>query len=162
MDFLIFVTLGTQDKKFPRLLEAIQKQIDTGKIKYKIIVQKGCTDFFSSDMELHDMLTMDEFDKYIRECDLLITHGGVGSIIKGLDNNKKIIAAARLAKYGEHHNDHQLQIIDNFYNAGYILRMDNFDKLDEIYKMSKNFKPKKYTSNTKKFIEKLENYIDKN
>lgn len=162
MDFLIFVTLGTQDKKFPRLLEAIQMQVDRGVIKDKIIVQKGCTDFSSPDMQLYDMLTMDEFEKYIKECDLLITHGGVGSIIKGLDNDKKVIAAPRLSKYGEHHNDHQLQIVNNFYNFGYILKLDDFDKLDEVYQLSKDFNPKKYVSNTQKFIKKLENYIDKN
>ena len=37
---MIFVILGTQDKKFTRLLDAIQKKIDEGKIskKEKIIV----------------------------------------------------------------------------------------------------------------------------
>ena len=40
---MILVTLGTQDKKFTRLLEAIQKQIDKGNIKDKVIVQAGCT-----------------------------------------------------------------------------------------------------------------------
>ena len=108
------------------------------------------------------MLSMDEFENYIKRCDLLITHGGVGSIIKGLDNNKKVIAAPRLSKYGEHHNDHQLQIVDNFCNSGYILKLDDFDKLGEVYQKSKNFIPKKYISNTKEFIKKLENYIDKN
>ena len=62
---------------------------------------------------------MDEFDKLIKECDILITHGGVGNILTGLKYNKKIIAAARLEKYGEHTNDHQLQIVNNFYEKGY-------------------------------------------
>ena len=67
-----------------------------------------------------------------------------------------MIVAARLKKYKEHVNDHQLQIIENFTNAGYILSLDNFDELDKVLAKTKNFKPKKYKSNTKKFINILE------
>ena len=108
---MILVTLGTQDKSFTRLLDAIQKQIDLGNIKDKVIVQAGCTKYNSKDMQILDLIPYDEFEKYIKECDLLITHGGVGSIITGLKNKKKVIAAARLAKYKEHTNDQQIQII---------------------------------------------------
>ena len=158
---MILVTLGTQDKKFTRLLEAVQKQIDNKKIKDRIVVQAGCTcDFKSDDMEIFDLIPMDEFNKLISECDLLITHGGVGSIIAGLKNNKKVIAAARLQKYGEHTNDHQLQIIENFSNDGYILALNDFQKLDNILKESKKFVPKKYKSNARKFIKLIEEQIN--
>ena len=60
----------------------------------------------------------------------MITHGGVGSILTGLRHNKKIIVAPRLAKHKEHVNDHQLQIINRFYEEGYILPLKDFDKLD--------------------------------
>lgn len=161
MDILILIALGTQDKPFYRLLEAVQKQIDNKKIKDKIIVQAGCScDFKSNDMEIFDLIPLDEFDKLIEECDVLITHGGVGTIITGLKNNKKVIAAARLEKYGEHVNDHQLQIIENFTNSGYILSLDKFDELDKVLKNINNFKPKKYKSNTKKFIKILEKEIN--
>ena len=105
---MIFVTLGTQDKAFKRLLSDIQECIDKGVIKEKVIVQAGYTKYDSKEMEIFDLLDKDDFDKYIKECDLLITHGGVGSILTGLKNNKKVIAAPRLAKYNEHMNDHQL------------------------------------------------------
>jgi len=161
VDILILITLGTQDKKFYRLLEAIQKQINNKVIKDKVIVQAGSTsDFKSKDMEIFDLIPMDEFDELIKKCDVLITHGGVGSIITGLKNNKKVIAAARLEKYGEHVNDHQLQIIENFTNSGYILSLDNFDELDKVLDKSKMFKPKKYKSNTSKFIKILEDAIE--
>ena len=158
---MILITLGTQDKKFTRLLEAVQKQIDNKKIKDRVVVQAGCTcDFKSDDMEIFDLIPMDEFNKLISECDLLITHGGVGSIITGLKNNKKVIAAARLQEYGEHTNNHQLQIIDNFSNDGYILALNDFEKLDDVLKKSKKFIPKKYKSNTKKFNNLIEKTIN--
>ena len=159
---MIFVTLGTQDKPFTRLLEAIQKQIDAGIIKDKVIVQAGYTKFESDDMKIYELINMDEFDKLIKECDILITHGGVGSITGGLMHGKKVIAAARLKEYKEHTNDHQVQIIEVFSKAGYILKLDDFDKLDEVLRKSKKFKPKRFISNTDKFINNLKNYIEKN
>lgn len=159
---MILVTLGTQDKSFTRLLDAIQKQIDLGNIKDKVIVQVGCTKYKSKDMQILDLIPYDEFEKYIKECDLLITHGGVGSIITGLKNKKKVIAAARLAKYKEHTNDHQLQIIKNLSVSGYILPLDDFDKLDEVLISAKTFKPKAYKSNTDNMIKLISNYIDNN
>ena len=158
---MILITLGTQDKKFDRLLDAVQKQIDKGNIKDEIIVQAGYSkDYKSKDMKIFDLIPMNEFDELIKKCDLLITHGGVGSITTGLKNNKVVIAAARLEKYKEHTNDHQLQIIENFTNAGYILSLDNFDELDKILKKAKKFKPKKYKSNNKNFVKLLKKEID--
>ncbi|MCI8777546.1 MAG: hypothetical protein HFI87_00110 [Bacilli bacterium] len=157
---MILVTLGTQDKSFTRLLEAIQKQINLGNIKERVVVQAGCTKFDSNNMEMFDLIPMDDFDKLIEECDLLITHGGVGSIIAGLNRGKKVIAAARLKKYKEHVNDHQLQIIDNFSKKGYILKLDNFEKLDELLKEVVNFKPNKYKSNADNFREMIVQLID--
>jgi len=160
---MILVTLGTQDKKFTRLLDSIQNLIDKKVIKEKVIVQAGCTsDFKSKNMQIFDLIPMDEFDKLISECDILITHGGVGSIITGLKNEKKVIAAARLKKYGEHTNDHQLQIIENFAKEGYLLSLNDFEDLEKILKDIKSFEPKKYKSNTNKFIKIIEKEIDNN
>ena len=157
---MILVTLGTQDKSFKRLLEAIDRQVELGNIKDKIVVQAGCTKYESKNMEIFDLIPMEKFDDLIKSCDLLITHGGVGSIITGLKNDKKVIAAARLFKYKEHTNDHQLQIIENFSNDGYILGLDNFDELDKVLEKAKTFKPKKYVSNTDKMIKIIEDFID--
>ena len=158
---MIFVTLGTQDKGFPRLLEAIEKCIDSGTIKDEVIVQAGTTNFKSDKMKIYDLLPMEEFDKYMKECDLLITHGGVGSILNGLKNNKKIIAAARLKKYNEHESDHQVQIIDAFIKLNYILKLDNFNELDKIIELSKTYNFKKYKSNNKNFVDLIDDIIEK-
>ena len=60
-------------------------------------------------------------DKYIDEADLVITHGGVGTIFSALKKNKKVIAIPRLEKYGEHINDHQIEICEELEKEGYIL-----------------------------------------
>ena len=104
---MILVTLGTQDKSFDRLLKAIDKEIENKNIKEKVIVQAGYTKYKSDNMKIFDLVSEEELEKLVKKCDLLITHGGVGSILLGIRNNKKVIAAARLKKYGEHTNDHQ-------------------------------------------------------
>ncbi len=157
---MIFVTLGTQDKNFDRLVSAIDKEIKNGHIKEKVIVQSGSTNFKSGDMEIVDYLSQEEFEEYMKKCDLLITHGGVGSILTGLSYGKKVIAAARLSKYKEHINDHQVQIIKEFAKKGYILELEDFSKLNEVIKKSKKFKPNKYKSNTNNMIKMIEDYID--
>ena len=159
---MILVTLGTQDKSFKRLLDAIQKQIDLGNIKDRVVVQAGCTKYDSNDMEIFDLIDRDQFSELIKKCDLLITHGGVGSILTGLKNNKKIIVAPRLKEYKEHTNNHQLQIIEKFEQSGYILPLYDFDSLDKVLKEAVKFKPKKYVSNTNNMIKLIEEYIDNN
>lgn len=157
---MILVTLGTQDKPFTRLLDAIQREIDNGNIKDKVVVQAGCTKYDTKDMKIFDLIPLEDFDKLMGECDLLITHGGVGSIITGLKKDKKVIAVPRLAKYGEHINDHQKQIIEKFDEAGNIIGVSDLDNLSKYLKMVKKFKPKKYKSNTNNMIKLVEKLID--
>ena len=62
---------------------------------------------------------------------------------------KKVIAVPRYHKYGEHVNDHQLQIVQTFDGQGFIKGINDF-------------KPKKFESNTKNIIDIIENFIENN
>ncbi len=157
---MIFVTLGTQDKSFERLLKAIEDKIKAGKIKDKVIVQAGYTKFKSKYMEVFDLVPIDKFNQYVKTCDVLITHGGVGSILTGITNNKKVIAIPRLSRYKEHTNDHQVQIVCEFARRGYILKVDDLEKIDEVIKEAKSFKPKKYESNNSNMKKLITDYIE--
>ncbi len=157
---MIFVTLGTQDKSFSRLLKAIDNEIEKGNIKEKVIVQAGLTKYKSNNMEILDLVPEEKFDELMDSCDLLITHGGAGSILSGIKKNKKIIAAARLSKYKEHTNDHQKQIIKEFSDKGYILELRDFNQLGKLIEKSKTFKPKKFVSNTDNMIKLISDYIE--
>lgn len=157
---MIFVTLGTQDKQFNRLLEWIQKEIDKGKIKEKVCVQAGSTKFKSDDMEIITLLEVSKFEEYIEKCDILITHAGVGSILTGLKKNKKVIAVARKKEFGEAESDHQQDLIDVFEKEGYILGLNSYEEFDSVLDKIKTFKPKKYKFNNGDFVNRLMNYID--
>ena len=152
---MIFVTLGTQDKQFKRLLDYCEA-LDTDQ---KIIVQAGLTEYHSDKMDIRDFIDNDEFAKYIAEADVLITHGGVGTIINALNQGKVVIACPRLAKYHEHHNNHQVEIVDEFERRGLILALRENDDLAEVLERAKTFKPGKYVSNTANFVQKLDEYL---
>ena len=158
---MILVTLGTQDKKFTRLLSEIDRLIDLKVIQDEVVVQAGFSkDYKSSNMKIFDLISKDEFDKKISECDFLITHGGVGAILTGLKYKKKVIAIPRLKKYKEHVNDHQVQIVDNFHEEGYIIGVFDVADLAEGIKRLNGFKPKKYQSNKKNMLKLVKELID--
>ena len=157
---MIFVTLGTQDKGFTRLLKAIDREIENGNIKEKVIVQAGLTKYESKNMEIFDLIPTDEFNEIIEKCDLIITHGGVGNILSAIKKNKPVIAAARLKKFKEHTNDHQKQIIGEFSKQGYILELRDFGKVGKMIEKAKTFKAKKFKSNTNNMIKLIEDYIE--
>ncbi len=158
---MILVTLGTQDKNFVRLLEKIDQLINNGLIKDKVIVQAGFTKYNSENMEIFDLIAQDEFNDLMDKADIIITHGGVGNIISALEKNKKVIAVPRLAKYGEHINDHQTQIIAKFNALGYIIGLQDVDELDDAVKQIKKFKPKKFVHDNSKMLNLVSKLIDK-
>ena len=158
---MILVTLGTQDKNFVRLLEKIDQLINNGLIKDKVIVQAGFTKYNSENMEIFDLIPQEEFNDLMDKADIIITHGGVGNIISALEKNKKVIAVPRLAKYGEHINDHQTQIIAKFNALGYIIGLQDVDELDDAVKQIKKFKPKKFVHDNSKMLNLVSELIDK-
>lgn len=159
---MILVLLGTQNNSFHRLLEEIQKNIDNENIQEEVVVQKGYTKFESKDMTIYDELPIEKFNELIEKADLVITHGGVGSIINSITRGKKVIAVPRLKKYNEHVNDHQLDIIQTFDEMGYIIGIQEVQQLGEAIKKVKEFKPKKYVKNTGNIIKIIEDFIDNN
>ena len=159
---MILVLLGTQNNSFHRLLEEVQKNIDNGNIKDEVVVQKGYTKFESIDMTLYDQLPSNEIQKMIDGADLIITHGGVGSIITSIESGRKVIAVPRLKMYKEHVNDHQLDIIKSFHDAGYIIGLNSVEELGKALEKVKNFKPKQYVKNTGKIIQIVDDFIEKN
>ena len=159
---MILVMLGTQKNDFSRLLKEIENCINNGTIQEQVIVQAGSTKYKTNKMQIFDLIAREELDKQKQQASLIITHGGVGSIVGALKMNKKVIAIPRLKKYGEHVNDHQKQIVENFDTQGYIKGVFEIENLEKTIKEIDNFKPKKFVSNTQSIINIVENYIDTN
>lgn len=157
---MILVTLGTQDKPFPRILSALEAFKEKGLINDEIWVQSGYTQFSSNILNIKDYYSQIELDELRQKADLIITHAGVGSILDSLKFKKKVIGVARLKQYGEHANDHQYEILDVFSKDGYILRCDNFDDLANIIQSAYKFTPKNYPFDNSKVLETILNAIN--
>ena len=152
---MIFVALGTQDKPFTRLL----KRLEEADLPEEIVVQAGYTDFSSDKMDVRKYVEKDEYSRLLEEADLVICHAGVGTIMESLQKHKKVIVSPRLSKYGEHQNDHQLEIADTFAKQGYLLELGENDDLLEVYKKAKDFDPVPYETAKGEFVSRLSTYL---
>ena len=157
---MILVLLGTQNNSFHRLLEKIDELIGKEVIKEKVVVQAGHTKYESKNMKIFSLIPQEELEKYQEKADLIITHGGVGSIITAIEQGKKVIAVPRLKKYKEHVNDHQLDIIKSFNDAGYIIGIQDVSELPKALEEAKKFIPQKYVQNTGKILQLVSDFID--
>lgn len=158
---MILVLLGTQNNSFHRLLEEIEKNIEDGTIKEEVIVQAGYTKFKSKKMKIFGLIPREELENLQQQADLIITHGGVGSIITSIRKGKKVIAVPRLHEYGEHVNNHQIEIVDNFNSQGYIIGINKVEDLKQAILKTDTFKPNQYEINNELMLKIIEDYIEK-
>lgn len=151
---MIFITLGSQKFQFNRLLKAV----DELNLKEEIFAQIGYSDYIPKNFKYKRFMDRNEFSSYINKSDIIITHGGTGAIMGALKKGKKVIAIPRLSEYGEHVDNHQLQIIEEFKELNLLYSCEDMDieKALNIVKI-KNFK--KYKSNTETIINSIENFI---
>ena len=158
---VIFITLGSQKFQFNRLLEAVDKQVAQGRITDEIFAQTGASDYKPVNFRCKDFLDRDEFAEMTEKADIVITHGGTGAIVGALKKGKKVIAVPRLAKYGEHVDNHQLQLIEQFRESNLICECRNCDNLWKALKVAKSTEYTRYQSNTGRIIDSIEEFINK-
>ena len=157
---MIFVTLGSQKFQFNRMLIEIDKLIDEGKITEEVFAQIGASDYKPKNFKYSDFLTQDEFKNYMKNADLVITHAGTGAIVTALKNDKLVIAIPRLAKYGEHVDDHQVQLIDEFKELNFIEPVYETEQLADALELVRKNKYNKYVFITRNIIEDIEKFIE--
>lgn len=156
---MIFVTLGSQKFQFNRLLIELDKLVEEKKISNDIFAQIGYSDYKPKNYEFKEFLDREQFSEFMDKCDTVITHGGTGAIVGAVKREKKVIAVPRLAKFGEHVDDHQLQIIDQFTNMNFIVGVKETNEIYEALEQLKTIEFKKYISNTENIIKSIENYL---
>lgn len=156
---MIFVTVGTHEQPFDRLLKCIDQMVEEGKIKEDVIVQKGYTDFELKHCKEYKLIGYDEMQKYIQEARICITHGGPASFLNVLSYGKVPIVFPRKKDFNEHVNNHQFefskQVEQRMKN---IIVADNEKEIeDAIINYDERIKDLNgnLNSNNKKFIENL-------
>ena len=156
---MIFITVGSQKFQFNRLLIKVDNLIEKGALKEEVVAQIGECDYTPKNYKYTRYMNRDEFQDAIQSADIVITHGGTGAIITAVKNKKKVIAVPRLAKYGEHVDDHQLQIVEQFTNVKLIDSVLDIDELDKKISEIRNKKFATYKSNTQNIIDSIDEYL---
>ena len=152
---MIFITLGSQKFQFNRLLKAV----DELKVDEEIFAQIGYSDYLPQNYEYKKFLDREEFSLIMDKADIVITHGGTGAIIGAVKKEKKVIAVPRLARYGEHVDDHQIQIVEQFKELNLIYACEDMN-LEQALEDVKNTEYDHYKSNTLTIIKSIEEFIE--
>lgn len=156
---MIFVTLGSQKFQFDRLLQKLDELVTKGVVSEKIVAQIGASTYMPQNYEYVPFMDREQFANTMDQCDIVITHGGTGVIISAVKKGKKVIAIPRLAKYKEHVDDHQLQLLHQFDDLQLICACYDLEDLEEKYLGIRDMKFKEYVSNTNVIIESIEEYL---
>lgn len=156
---MIFVTLGSQKFQFNRLLEKIDEMVAAKTITEEVFAQIGASTYLPKNYAYEKFLDREKFAETIDRCDIVITHGGTGVIIGAVKKNKKVIAVPRLAKYGEHVDDHQLQLLHQFDDLQIICACYDTEQLPEYYEKLDTMQFRPYVSNTQVIIDSIEEFL---
>lgn len=157
---MIFVTVGTHEQQFNRLVEYMDKW--AAEHDEKVIMQTGYSTYEPNHCDWGKFFPYQKMVEMVEDARVIITHGGPSSFIMPLQIGKTPIVVPRQKKYEEHVNDHQVKfchqveermetilVVDDIEMLGGVI-----DSYDKIKKDGKN------TSNNAKFCEELERIVD--
>ena len=156
---MIFITLGSQKFQFDRLLKAVDELVADGTITEPVFAQSGYSDYQPKHYAFKQFLDRDGFAEQMGKADIVITHGGTGAIIGAVKKGKKVIAVPRLAKYGEHVDDHQLQLLKEFKQMDIICVCDDCSQLAAALDEVRYTEYKPFVSNTRTIINSIDGFI---
>lgn len=157
---MIFVTVGSQKFQFNRLLQEIDRLVQSNKIKPdEVFAQIGYSTYEPCFYPYKKFLDKEEFLEKMDVSEIVITHGGTGSIINGVKKEKRVIGIPRTVEHGEHVDNHQFEIVEQFANSNMIYGISDTSELGEAIEKVKNMKFRRYESNTDNIIDILEGYL---
>ena len=155
---MIFVTLGSQKFQFDRLLKALDELIAGG--SEELFAQTGYSDYKPKHFKYKNFLDRNEYDDMMNKADIVITHGGSGACIGAVKRGKKVIAVPRLAEYGEHVDNHQLELVSQFKELNLIYECLDCNDLPKALQEIKSMAFSTYVSGTEKVIQSIESHIN--
>lgn len=106
---MIFVTVGTHEQPFDRLVQKVDQLVAEGVIREPVMIQTGYSTYEPKHCSFQKLLPYPEMERYIREARIIITHGGPASFISALQVGKIPIVVPRKSERNEHVNDHQVE-----------------------------------------------------
>jgi UDP-N-acetylglucosamine transferase subunit ALG13 len=129
---LILITVGSREYPFDRLIRKVDELVEAGVITDTVIGQIGHSRYEPKHFQWHRFLDRDVFRQYQQKADMIISHAGAGALVSALKLGKAVISVPRLYKYGEHIDDHQLQISGALAQEGYLREVLDMEQLGEV------------------------------
>lgn len=154
---MIFVTVGTHEQQFNRLIEEIDKLKKEQIITSDVFIQVGFSDYQPQYCEWKQFLSYDEMNSLMKKSDTIITHGGPATFMNVIANGKKPVVVPRRKKFGEHVNDHQLDFCKRIIQEGYDLVV-----IEDIKEIREHLIPSSSStikSNNERFVKQFSNLI---
>lgn len=162
---MIFVTVGTHEQQFDRLVKEIDYLKEVGMIIDEVFIQTGYCTYEPKFCEYSKLLTYKEMWEKICEAKIVITHGGPSSFIMPLQKGKNPIVVPRQLCFGEHVNDHQVEFVKFVEERhGNIVPVYDINNLGEVISNYENIISNMsagMVSNNKNFNDRLEEIINK-
>lgn len=161
---MIFVTVGTHEQSFNRLIRCIDELKRDGKITEEVIMQIGFSTYEPSYCKFQKLFPYKEMVKMVKDARIVITHGGPSSFIMPLQMGKIPIVVPRKKEFDEHVNNHQVDFSKEVENRmGTIITVVDENKLDSVLENYDSLVQNMHCglkSNNKIFNEKMSGIID--
>lgn len=160
---MIFVTVGTHEQQFNRLVKKIDELKRQGIIKEEVVIQTGFSTYEPRYCRWKKMLPYKEMQKLIDEARIVITHGGPSSFITPLQKGKIPVVVPRRKQYDEHVNDHQVEFVkmvsDRQKNIIPVYDISKLGSIIENYDETVKNMPVSVKSNNARFNQEFEKIV---
>lgn len=156
---MIFVTVGTQKFPFDRLLIELDRLIQLQLLTDEVVAQRGYCSYIPKNYHSFDFVSSDEIAKYYDQSSVLITHSGTSSIIEGLKRRKKVITVPRQRKYGEHVDNHQLEITNLFVQQNLVAAVIEMSELGTTLQSINKLTFQSYSFGSQQLVQSVTQYL---
>lgn len=162
---MIFVTVGTHEQPFNRLVQEIDNLKRDGIITEDVIIQTGYSTYEPKYCQWDKLIPYKQMIKNVEDARIVITHGGPASFIMPLQIGKTPIVVPRQKKFDEHVNDHQVEFARNVAERmGTIIPVENINELKDVilsYDKIRETMSHGINSNNEKFCNELDKIDDR-
>lgn len=141
--------------------ERLVKEMDeiAGKMEESVVMQIGKTSYEPKNAKYFRFVSAEEIERLYNDARVVVCHAGVGSILTALEHGKPVIAIPRLEKYGEHFDDHQLDIAGELKKEELITVVHDIRELEKLLKNPSNVSGIKPVG-SKILVKMLKEYIN--
>ncbi len=152
---MIFVTVGSQKFPFDRLIQRVDQMLEEGVLGEEVFIQTGTSDYVPR-CRHQPFCEREQFEELLEACSILITHGGAGTMVEAVKRGKRVVAVPRLARYGEHVDDHQLELAGRFDGMNLLCACVDIERLPEAVRDVRTRSFARFRSNTERFLASLD------